>query len=202
MVGEERHALLAWEGFKRVNAQYDLPRHSTTAYVQHKDPKRDPLLNSPYWSGLTPDSATTTFDTNPVTNRDPSSETLNKMEKRERDSLKASLKAKLPQKFFGFDKFVVNISVRLACQLYIGWPPSVKITEEASHDVIMTTHDVRFCYLTEDGDKKEEREEIDWDSIKAMRNKLHGLDSLQLSQKLFNKYYIIPYRVDWEKIKN
>jgi hypothetical protein len=77
MVGEDRHAFLAGKGFKRVNAQYDLPRHPTTAYVENRF-GGDPLLNSPYWSGKAPGSATIDFQTAIITARTPLPNELNK----------------------------------------------------------------------------------------------------------------------------
>jgi hypothetical protein len=66
MLREDRHEFLAGENFKRMNAQYDRPRHPTTAYVKNRDVKNeleggDPVLASPYWSDDAPGSNTTNF---------------------------------------------------------------------------------------------------------------------------------------------
>ncbi|RYP11823.1 hypothetical protein DL767_011438 [Monosporascus sp. MG133] len=170
MVGENRHALLAGKGFKRVNAQYDLPRHPTTAYVDNKFGGH-PLLNSPYWDGKAPGSATTA--------RRPSPEELKEDEKR-----RTSMKEKPLEDFSEFDKYVVEVGVRLACQAYIEWPISVEITT-GEFPGVMTTHDARFCYVIEEGDVKQQlsqRKEIDRAAIMVMQNNLyHPEFSLQLS---------------------
>jgi hypothetical protein len=91
--------------------------------------------------------------------------------------------------------------VRLACQDYIEWPPSItKITTE-EFPKVMTTHHARFCHLTEDGDMRERREIIDRASILVMRSTLRDPKvSLQLCQELFDRFYTDPLVNDWKEI--
>ncbi|KAI9685601.1 MAG: hypothetical protein M1822_004459 [Bathelium mastoideum] len=88
MIGEFRHELLAKEAFKRVNVQYDQPRHNATAYIKPKIKDSLPQLSSPFWSGDAPDG---------VKKRDAGN-----------DDDKRRQQAKKPSSFTAFDKIVLE----------------------------------------------------------------------------------------------
>ncbi|XXG96349.1 hypothetical protein Hte_002631 [Hypoxylon texense] len=200
MVGEERHALLAGKGFKRVNIQYDTPRHSTTAYVKNRvDRIYPPLLNSPYWDGDAP----TDFQIVSSVKRTP---TPKELKKKINKNKKKEMKAVELKSFSPFDEYVVKIGMRLACQEYIGWPISVKSTTGSFPDII-TTHDARFCYLSEDEDENvgkllSDRKRMDLSSIMGLRANLHDPQTtLQLSEDQFSEFYQRPHEKDWKKVE-
>ncbi|KAJ5536684.1 hypothetical protein N7513_009870 [Penicillium frequentans] len=66
LVGEDRHELLATQLFRRLNVQYDMPRHQLTAWIHGRPIKRkfstDPVtfepdyIHSPYWMAPPPDN--------------------------------------------------------------------------------------------------------------------------------------------------
>ncbi|KAI1198691.1 hypothetical protein F5X97DRAFT_342388 [Nemania serpens] len=194
MVGEPRHGWLAGEAFKRVNIQYDKPRHPTTTYVKSNDPRGKPPFKSPYWSDGAPGTESTSFDPGSIVQRIPPRSGLTEDQKNK--MRKAPLKP-----FMGFDRYAVEIGVRLACQTYIKWPISVATEAGAFPDVI-TTHCARSCYLIRDGeDKLAQMKGVDQKDILSLQSRLDDPNfSIQLSRILFNEFYWEPHIADWKKL--
>ncbi|KAI1819784.1 hypothetical protein F4861DRAFT_543590 [Xylaria intraflava] len=209
MVGEYRHGLLAGDGFKRVHAQYDKPRHRTTAYVRDKKkPNRDPPIGSPYWDGDLPGGA---FGTGGFTPRKPTPKEI----KLNDEGMKAMRKED-HEKFSPFDEHVLTISVRRACEAYCKWPASIRNVEwapwikDAVNTVpfpsVITTSIARYCYLKEEEGKVKQalrrREDADRNAANRMKRQLTDPDkSIQLTERLFDKFYSRPHKKDWDYIR-
>ncbi|KID81559.1 hypothetical protein MGU_11081 [Metarhizium guizhouense ARSEF 977] len=184
MVGESRHQRLCGPAFKRLNIQYDWPRHSTTAYIQGRKKYQGPLLNSPFWLGPAP-GRTARGNLSP----------------QQMDQQKTSLL----QPFGDFDTFVLKVGLRLACQTYLRWSVTV-LTKNPSFPQVMTTSDARFCYLAEDTeprvkDRLLKRQAIDSQAIRTMRAQLRNTRlTLQLSDIQFDRFYWNQYTMDWKQI--
>ncbi|KAI9655100.1 MAG: hypothetical protein M1821_005583 [Bathelium mastoideum] len=110
MIGEFRHELLAKEAFKRVNVQYDQPRHNATAYIKPKIKDSLPQLSSPLWSGDAPDG---------VKKRDAG----NNDDKRRQQAEK-------PSSFTAFDKIVLEAGLKIASEKHLKWIKSIQSLKE------------------------------------------------------------------------
>ncbi|EFY85736.1 hypothetical protein MAC_08206 [Metarhizium acridum CQMa 102] len=195
MVGESRHKRLSGPNFKRVNIQYDVPRHSTTAFVEDRYNPQEVLLNSPFWLGGAPINALAGF---------PPRSALT-------DQQKMQEKTSPLQPFCDFDKFVLKVGVRLACHQYINWSTTVK-TVNRNFPQVLTTSAARFCYLAEEQGTTSgrpsvkscllRRKSIDKKAIEGMRAQLSNPDStLQLSDTQFDEFYTVQFKKDWRRIK-
>jgi len=105
MVGETRHELLANPMYKRINVQYNFPRHNATGWViDHASTAttrpETHLLHSPWWK----DSAPTAVQPRQV----PASE-----------AGKVALMAQEPAGFSGFDIWTFEVGLRLAAERYL-----------------------------------------------------------------------------------
>ncbi|TWU71088.1 hypothetical protein ED733_002544 [Metarhizium rileyi] len=186
MVGESRHRRLCGPNFKRLNVQYDRPRHSTTAYVEDRYDNRKAWLNCPFWLGNAPAGSLA---------RDALA-----------DDQQLRARTSLPRPFYEFDTFVLTVGVRLACQRYMSWSTTVTKANGSFPDVV-TTRDARFCYLAEEKgssvkQKLMKRKSMDRAAINAMRGQLGNTTStLQLSDYMFNRFYAFQFGKDWNDIE-
>ncbi|KHN98864.1 uncharacterized protein MAM_03326 [Metarhizium album ARSEF 1941] len=187
MVGESRHRRLSGTNFKRVNVQYDGPRHPTTAYIQDRYDSKEVLLNSPFWLGDAPGSPF------------PERGFLG-------DDERIQQKVSPLQPFGDFDAFVLKVGVRLACQTYLNWGPTVKTARKYIPQVV-TTSDARFCYLAEESgttvkQRLLRRRSADERAIDSMRAQLSNpKTTLQLSDALFDEFYQAQFIEDWRRIR-
>ncbi|KAL6900075.1 hypothetical protein GGI43DRAFT_427797, partial [Trichoderma evansii] len=194
--GEDRHALLARKEFKRVNIQYDQPRHNTTACiyldlkkVKSKDPNPN-LFNSPYWGdeGF--------FDP-------PEKAKMLRIPPRN-DEGKINQQIEKPRDFAAFDKVVIEIGYRFACHQFLNVNQSVhKIENQLSH--IINTRAARLFYIN--GNKAGQHEyllhnkEIDQKDIEAMRGKLEDrAGTFQQSEEMIKRYEK-EFEEDWKKME-
>jgi hypothetical protein len=128
-VGEPRHLMLAESAYKRINVQYDQPRHITTAWRGSTDGKQ-PLLQCPYW-------------------RDPSPKDVDKPRPNGSDLTEDSKRDMLsqePRDLAPFDKRVLELGLRIACWSYLnGIPQTVKRLPSISGSTsnIITRNDVK-----------------------------------------------------------
>ncbi|RYP65029.1 hypothetical protein DL770_009085 [Monosporascus sp. CRB-9-2] len=221
MAGEDRHEMLAGKVFKRVNVQYDVPRHAATAYVAHKDAnkfpdrKLDPMIYCPYWDQKAPGDRSTGSGANLVTNREPDlkkrmdKENSRKNKKRDEiDKIKAemnTLRKKKLANFSVFDSYVLEVGLKVAWQKYAGGPTLVFSTKGDFPDVI-TTHVARFCYREDEAtDPKNNmlsRKDGDLLPINVMQSELSVAEkTLRLTTDLFIKFYRKPFDDDWKEIE-
>ncbi|UKZ84405.1 uncharacterized protein TrAFT101_000316 [Trichoderma asperellum] len=177
LMGESRHKLLAKKEFKRVNIQYDQPRHETTAAVTSERWASKPgtskpnddhtVFGSPFWEAgfQTPQGA--------------------KQRALPRDKKAAQMKT--PGGFAGFDRIVIEVGYRLACHLYMNLTPSVYNIQEPPTCVV-STHVARFCYPN--GTKADQQkyvknnEGLDRKDLQAMKDN----KALQQSKGMVDRY--------------
>lgn len=181
MIGESRHELLAKEAFKRVNVQYDQPRHNTTAYVKPKIIVLLPQLSSPFWSYDAPDG---------VKKRDAGNE----------DDKKKSQWEK-PSSFTAFDKIVLEVGLKIASEKYLKWTKSIQSLKEGISANPTDTHTARYYYPTGLTDDKKlqyfkDNQKLDTNDIGARKKKR---DILQESDELFLRYETSS-KGDWDDI--
>ena len=184
MIGESRHGLLAKEAFKRVNVQYDQPRHNTTAYVKPRNPDYSPLMSSPFWSDKAPDD---------VPKRDAGDEDNRKKKQAEK-----------PSNFTAFDKLVLELGLKIAVEKYLKWTKSMQPLKEGISTNPIETHTARYYHPT-DLTKKEEKDKYFQDSQKLDENDIEKRkekgDTLQESDTLFLRYKTSS-RDDWYGIRS
>jgi hypothetical protein len=133
LVGEDRHVLLAKGLLQRVVAEYDLPRSRATAWIKGHQwdgkPQVIDLLHSPYW--LEPAPAN-------VKNPRPRDMT---------DPQKLQIISVPPSGFGQFDKWVIQVAIRIACERYLmGWGKTVE--QLVSIADVVNTRNVKQCCLT------------------------------------------------------
>lgn len=200
MVGEDRHGKLVGKVFKRVNVQYDVPRHIATAYVAPSNPHSpDPLLSCPYWTQQPPRHKSTDSSKEPFPNRDPD------LQKPENENLRDAARRQELANFSDFDQYVLEVGLKVAWHKYAKGPELVFSTNGDFPDVI-PRHDARFCYRKdEQTDRKEKmlsRKTEDLSSIESMKSNLKdGHKTIRLTTELFDKFYLNPLGEDWKKIK-
>ncbi|KAL7784324.1 hypothetical protein V8C37DRAFT_360999 [Trichoderma ceciliae] len=186
MMGEQRHKMLAKGTFQRVNIQYDQPRHPTTTCIEHKG-NAPTVIGSPFWGNeqeFKPPPGAVTKRAKPKDQKD-----------------KEKQQMKEPQPLAPFDKVVMDIGFRVACQQYLDWPHSIE-TMKTSFPNIIDTHVARFCYPNEAEQRKylETSEGLDRGDIEAMRSKLRdSVRTLQQSDRTFGMYEN-ALQVDWTEI--
>lgn len=193
--GEVRHELLARKEFKRVNIQYDQPRHNTTAcmYVDIKKSKsKDPnpnLFASPYWGDKG------VFDP-------PEKAKMLRIPPRD-DRGKINQQIERPRDFAAFDKIVIEIGYRFACHQFMNVNQSVhKIENQLSH--VINTRAARLFYTN--GNKADQHvyvlhnKETDRKDIEKMRAKLDNrAETLQQSEEMIKRYEQ-EFEEDWKKM--
>ena len=216
MAGEIRHEKLAGDVFKRVNVQYDVPRHVATAYIASRYADLDPMLLCPYWNQDPPGNRPTGSGANPVTNRDP--DLKSQMERANRrwnpdaiNRIKAVMNALRKEQlatFSAFDSYVLEVGLKVAWQKYAGGPTLVfnADTPRAFPNVI-TRHVARFCYRADEKpDPKKailSRKQSDLSPLLVMEGNL-GVPqkTLRLTTDLFNTFYKEPFQKDWKRIES
>ncbi|KAJ5662452.1 uncharacterized protein N7477_010068 [Penicillium maclennaniae] len=120
LVGEDRHELLATQLFRRLNVQYDMPRHQLTAWLQGRPIKRkfstDPVtfepdyIHSPYWMAPPPDNLL--FPPQPA--KPASADT------------EIALRRVDTAPFTEFDKWTFEAGLRVACERnFDGWGTTI-----------------------------------------------------------------------------
>jgi len=126
-VGEVRHALLASPAvFKRVNAQYDQPRHTATAWRAAESQGAE-QLQSPYWRGLPPAG---------ITHPRPSGDKLT-------EQMKTGMLQQEPAGFSAFDREVVDLAAVVAANMLLELPALVHRVDGKGFAGVITTADVR-----------------------------------------------------------
>ncbi|KAI1081488.1 hypothetical protein F5B20DRAFT_569855 [Whalleya microplaca] len=181
MIGEFRHARLAKELFKRVNVQYDQPRHDATAYFRAES---DAALQmaSPFWLKDPPTDA-----------------------KRAVPADKKTEQEKPLGDFATFDKTVLKIGYSIACEKYMSTTKSIELLKPKILDVI-NTRVARYCYPSNlAGDEKEEKrieyfkaqKEADKNDMAVMKN---DLIHYQETASVFGEKYETPWKDDWADI--
>jgi hypothetical protein len=199
LVGEDRHDYLAQSIFRRVNVKYDLPRHKATAWIRSKHAAFGSHVNvlySPYWA--------MTGDPNGVNPKDlrPMPSTVFTQE------LQDKARAELPGPFGGFDNWVFEVGLNIACEKFIhGWGHTTeRITPEAN-DFIINTAYARYCYpaaLSKQMDKLpahfkelQELELIDLGSHQKM--------VIELQEGSIQRYSVMGYKLEademWGRLK-
>ncbi|KAJ6103554.1 hypothetical protein N7486_003776 [Penicillium sp. IBT 16267x] len=120
LVGEDRHELLATQLFRRLNVQYDMPRHQLTAWIQGRPIKRkfttDPVtfepdcIHSPYWMAPPPHSLL--FPPQPAKPASADAE--------------IALRRVDTAPFTEFDKWAFEAGLRVACERnFDGWGTTI-----------------------------------------------------------------------------
>lgn len=120
LVGEDRHELLATQLFRRLNVQYDMPRHHLTAWIHGRPIKRkfstDPVtfeadcIHSPYWMAPPPDNLLF-----PPQSPKPASV-----------EAEIALRKVETAPFIDFDKWTFDIALRVACERnFEGWGTTI-----------------------------------------------------------------------------
>ncbi|KAJ5785868.1 uncharacterized protein N7503_011080 [Penicillium pulvis] len=120
LVGEDRHELLATQLFRRLNVQYDMPRHQLTAWIQGRPIKRkfstDPVtfepdyIHSPYWMAPPPDNLL--FPPQPAKPASADAE--------------IALRRVDTAPFTEFDKWTFEAGLRVACERnFDGWGTTI-----------------------------------------------------------------------------
>lgn len=179
MAGELRHNYFAGDTFKRVNVEYDQPRHRATAWIQQKED--DIFLTSPFWTGPPPTG---------IAERTLSLEQKQKM------------LAEGPGPLAPFDKAVLETGLRMACQKYLKWDDTVRRLIRTENAAIVTTKLTRSCYPRDMEDDQMEgyfKGVKDLDETDLMNRKKRE-DELQETNALFEKYYRSDFVNDWAGI--
>lgn len=171
VAGEPRHEQLAKEDYKRMNIQYDQPRHATTAWIKARN-KGDIYLFSPYWQGTKPD------DINPGRTLPTSEDEKKKQQAQE------------PRKFGIFDTKVIDVGLKEACRKYLGWTKAVDKLSTNMRLAVTDTHATRYLFPSGlSGDKKQEY----FDKLKALdvedlQSRKGRANELQESTEWFDNY--------------
>ncbi|KAK1252235.1 hypothetical protein MKX08_003422 [Trichoderma sp. CBMAI-0020] len=183
LMGEKRHQLLAHERFKRVNIQYDQPRHKVTAAVTSKRWGDPPMpdqttFGSPFWDG-------------DFQHPGDSKERAKPQDKKGEQMQQA-------RNFASFDRTVVEIGYRFSLEKHMGWNQTVRTlkanpaTKRNELPRVITTSESRFCYPHEWANNKtalekyfDTKEELDHKAVQAMRARS---EELQLSETMIKKY--------------
>ncbi|KAM0469378.1 hypothetical protein ACHAPX_010498 [Trichoderma viride] len=193
LMGEKRHQMLAHENFKRVNIQYDRPRHKVTAAVTSKRwddaPKPDQTtFGSPFWDEdfQHPENAT-----GRVTPQDTKGEQMQRA-----------------GNFGSFDKTVMEIGYRFALEKHMSLGQTIrtlKANSESKKNELprtITTSEARYCYPHDlagrDALEKHfnKTEKLDYEAVKAMGG---SSGELQQSRKMVEKYEK-DYDGDWDEV--
>ncbi|KAL7892726.1 hypothetical protein HDV63DRAFT_234113 [Trichoderma sp. SZMC 28014] len=192
LMGESRHQLLADERFKRVNIQYDQPRHKATAAVVSKRWEPEPgqtVFGSPFWGD----------DFSPP----PDAEAKRDMPQNKTDAQKQN-----PRTFAPFDRVVVKTGYIIALQKYMEWGQTISSLKKTLPCTV-TTSTARLCYpfkvfgnQTAITKYFDENERLDQSDISRVQRKLKlSPETLQLSKSMFGKY-VDDYNNDWKDIQN
>jgi len=144
MGGEERHGLLVEQSLKRINVQYDHPRHGATEWVKSDADAIKAVLDSPGWKRPAPFG-------------------MNRPDKSAED--KAEIKTTPPGRFNDVDAWTVEVALRTAAGRFLkGWGQTVssvryEIQKQVpiDHDIV-TVRDSRFAYKSEDRNNAQARE--------------------------------------------
>lgn len=144
MGGEERHALLVEQSLKRINVQYDTPRHGATEWVKSDADATKAVLDSPGWKKSPPFGITRTEKSLQV---------------------KAQIRATPPGRFNAVDAWTVEVALRTAAERFLKpWGQTVgsvqyEIQKQVpiNHDIV-TVRDSRFAYKSEDRNNAQARE--------------------------------------------
>jgi hypothetical protein len=196
LMGEPRHQLLAHEKFKRVNIQYDQPRHTATAAVassRRKGSLKPYETNfwSPFWDeGFTePENAKKRAIPNDT----------------KREQMQQA------DKFATFDRTVVEIGYRFAFEKHMNLKQTISTlkanleTKKNELPRTITTSEARFCYphqMLLSNDKVglnnyfDAKEKLDYDAVQAIRQRAA---ELQLSETMIKKYEQ-DYDGDWDEV--
>jgi hypothetical protein len=196
--GDIRHRRLADGKFKRVNIQYDQPRHNTTACIfpQYNNPI---VYASPFWGDEKP------FD--------PPDKEVARVTPSTHQG-KKDQQTKAPEAFHKFDKRVIEIGYRFACQQYMDLSKSVfKLVLKskvpgAPEDDKVTHVDTRFarsCYISGEDKGLDNHlkaiKVLDLGDVKAMGSKLgKPAVTLQQTAAIF-KIYENEFNEDWKEIE-
>ncbi|KAL1966241.1 hypothetical protein VTN77DRAFT_4793 [Rasamsonia byssochlamydoides] len=180
MVGELRHNYLAGDTFKRVNVEYDQPRHRATAWIKLNEDVI--FLTSPFWTGSPPTG---------IAERTPSPEQKQKM-------LEEG-----PGPLAPFDKAVLETGLRMACHKYLKWDDTVRPLVPTENAAIVTTKVTRSCCPR---DMENDQMERYFKEVKALddtdlMNRKKREDELQETNALYEKYYRSDFEKDWALIK-
>lgn len=192
LMGEPRHQMLADERFKRVNVQYDQPRHKVTAAVISKRWKTPPepgqtTFGSPFWDD----------DFRPPQDA---------KAKRDIPQNKKGDQMQNPRTFAPFDRVVVKTGYMIALQKYMEWGQTISSLKKTLPCTV-TTSDARFCYPFKSFGNQtvltkyfDDNEKFDNGDVTRVQRKLgQASETLQLSEPMFNKYKD-DYNNDWNKI--
>lgn len=200
LMGETRHQMLAKKEFRRVNIQYDQPRHQVTAAVapgretpQNDQAKKDQTTKPPAKKAPTKkDQAKEQAKKEQTIFGSPFWE-FSKPEGAEERKKPIELKDKIsaqtkpPGPFADFDRIVIEIGYRFACALYMNLSQSVHNVEEPLTCTI-NTHIARFSYPNGTKAEKEkyvkDHKGLDDKDFERMKNN----KNLQQSQDMINKY--------------
>ncbi|KAI1204032.1 hypothetical protein F5X97DRAFT_318060 [Nemania serpens] len=180
MVGESRHTSLAKEGFKRVNVQYDQPRHPATAYIKPRGGSSWCLMMCPFWDGECP---------NNVTKRAvPAS-----------DADKKKMRDQTPGLYKGYDQVVLGTALSVACQRYMRGAETVSFLKSVN-TVIIGTHSTRFAYPTKATSDQRNRYFKDMKALdeKDLAERKRS-DSLQEPKEQLLRYETTS-KADWQDI--
>ncbi|KAL6900074.1 hypothetical protein GGI43DRAFT_427793 [Trichoderma evansii] len=213
LMGETRHQLLARKEFKRVNIQYDQPRHQVTAAV-------GPGRETPQSNQAKKDQVKKDQPKKAPTKKEQAKEQAKKEqtlfgspfwefstpeggeERKKPKELKEKKDAqtKPPGPFAPFDKIVIEIGYRFACALYMNLTQSVHNLDEPPTCTI-NTRVARLCYPN--GTNKEKKEYVEKHKAIDLQDyeKMKNNKDLQQSEDMVAKYKK-DLDDDWEKMKN
>ncbi|KAH6888394.1 hypothetical protein B0T10DRAFT_488090 [Thelonectria olida] len=182
MVGEFRHARLARELFKRVNIQYNQPRHIATAYFQPEREDTAFQMASPFWLK------------HPTTGAERAEPADKDKEQREP-----------PGDFAAFDKTVIKVGYSLACEKYVSATKTIELLKPKILDVI-NSRVARYCYPANLAGDENEAQRIAYFKaqkgvdLKDMETMGKDLIRYQETPTVFGEKYETPWKEDWKDI--
>ncbi|KAI2620968.1 hypothetical protein GGS26DRAFT_570043 [Hypomontagnella submonticulosa] len=172
LIGNERHDRLRGRDFKRVNVEYDVPRHHATAWVKSKyseEGKPSNVIASPYWPHEKPADAEVKW-------REPRGDVELP------EHIDTAIRETGASRFRKFDFAIVRLGIMLACERYLGWEYLVRSDEEELYDHTVFNSTARFCWPRVLGRRRDE--EVHKFFVELQKDDDEHLDYLSLSEWL------------------
>lgn len=184
-VGEIRHAMLALPAqLKRLNVQYDLPRHKATAWRKYRGPRATTLpallkdcFESPYWKSEPP------LD---VVSTGVARKTAIQLSKEEmREMLEVA-----PSGFHAFDRRTVDLGLRVACSKFLMWPAMVvRSFGQGQYEGIITATDLRLSVPSDFMMRDKFRAAVKKEDLAELELRKTMMKNLQETEQVYEYYF-------------